>query len=176
MALPPALAQFAEIIIDSYFIIDLEHNILEFNRALHSMMPRALARTLKTRKCHEVLRLNICQDDCIAKRCWATGRQIRLDEITGRIGDDPQELRFILSAIPVRNEQGEVIGAMEMQRNVTDEAQIQVKYQQRMEASADQQRHVEDELRTRTRRLVEVSRRLYVAQTDLLKLKTELLG
>jgi len=174
MVLPPALTQFAEIIIDSYFIID--HNIVDYNRAFHSMMPRTVARTLKTRKCHEVLRLNICSENCIARQCWAAKRHVRLDEITGRVPEEDRDLRFILSAIPIYGNDGELIGAMEMQRNVTDEALVQIKYQQQMEASARQQQRLEEDLRARTRRLLDVSRRLYTAQRDMLRLRTELFG
>jgi PAS domain-containing protein len=176
MVVPQSLAQFIDIIIDSYFIIDMEHNIVDFNRAFVAMLPRAVARNLKTKKCHEVLQLDICQENCIAKQCWKLGRQVRLDEITGRVPGEAQDLRFILSAIPIRDENGNVIGALEVQRNVTDEALVQIKYQTQMEASTRKQAEAEETLRQRTRRLLEVSRRLYRAQRELLKGKTELFG
>jgi hypothetical protein len=176
MILPPNFSSFAEIIIDSYFIIDLEHNIVDFNRAFHSMLPRSVARNLKAKKCYDVLQLNICKNNCIAKQCWTNRRQVRLDEITGKVAEDNTESRFILSAIPIYNQQGDVIGAMEVQRNVTDEALVQTKYQQQMEASAKQQQQLENELQLRTRRLLEISRRLYDTQLALLKARTELFG
>ena len=176
MMLPRSLSEFVDVIIDSYFIIDTDHNIVDYNRAFAAMLPRHLARKLKTRKCHEVLQLDICKDGCIARQCWELGRQVRLDEIAGEVPGEPQPLRFILSCIPVLDDAGEVIGALEVQRNVTDEAMVQVKYQKQMEANALRQSETEETLRLRTRRLLEVSRRLYEAQRELLRKKTELFG
>lgn len=177
MNLPPSLTQFAQIIIDSYFVIDNELNIIDFNRAFHSMLPRPVARRLKTKKCFEVLQLDICNDNCIAKQCWQAKRPVRLDEIGGCVaGDDEQKLRFILSAIPIYDDAGEIIGAMEMQRNVTDEALVQTKYQRQMDESAKQQQQLDEELIARTKRLLQVSRRLYSVQKELLKAKTDLFG
>ncbi len=176
MILPPSLMQFSEIIIDSYFIVDMERNIIDFNRAFHSMLPRSVARNLKTKKCYEVLQLDICSDNCIARECWKTNRQVRLDEIKGHVLGEEASLRFILSAIPIRNEQGETIGAMEMQRNVTDEALVQTKYQKQVDASTRQQQELEEDLQTRTKRLLDVSRRLYDVQRALLRAKTDLFG
>lgn len=171
----PQLGSFAEIIIDSYFIIDLECNILDFNGAFRSMVPRAVARKLKQMKCHEALQLDICKERCIADECWRSGRHVRLDEIRGTLVGEDKELRFILSAIPIRDEEGTIIGAMEMQRNVTDEALVQDKYKRQMEASATQQKQLEVDLQQRTLRMVELSRQLYQAQETLLKARAGLL-
>ncbi len=172
----PGLAQFADVIIDSYFIVDMERNIVDFNRAFHAMLPRKVARKLKTKKCHEVLQLDICHENCIAQQCWKNNAHVRLDEIRGRVEGDDREQRFILSAIPLRNEAGEVVGVMEVQRNVTDEALVQAKYQQQVDASARQLKLLEEELQLRTRRLMEVSRRLFALQKDLLAARTDLFG
>ncbi len=174
MNIPAHLTHFVQVIIDSYFIIDLEHNIIDFNRTFHSMLPRSVARNLKTKKCYEVLQLDICKENCIAKQCWANNIHVRFDEINGQIAEENEKLRFILSAIPIRNEQGQIIGAMEVQRNVTDEALVQVKYQRQMDDSTLKQKNLQDELQNRTRRLLEVSRRLYKVQQDLIKTKSDL--
>jgi hypothetical protein len=174
--IPEVLTDFAEVIIDSYFIIDLEHNLLEYNRAFRAMLPRTVARRLKTKKCYDVLQLDICEENCIAKQCIKLGRHVRFDEIKGRVPDDEQELRFILSAIPIRGAGGDIKGALVMHRNVTDEALVQEKYQRQMEASANQQRQLERDLQLRTQRLQEVSRRLMEAQKRLFDAKTQLFG
>ena len=56
-------------IIDSYFIVDNDRNIVEFNRAFFSMLPRGVARGLKGKKCFDVLALSVCKDACIAHQC-----------------------------------------------------------------------------------------------------------
>jgi hypothetical protein len=176
MQLPPGLLDFANVIIDSFFIIDRDHNIVEFNRAFHSMLPRTVARKLTGKKCYDVLHLDICQDNCIAKGCWQSGRHLRLDEISGRFDPEGEAQRLILSAIPLRDEQGEFIGALEIQRNVTDQAIVQAKYQAQIEASTKVQQKLEEDLQLRTKRLLEVSRQFYSAQKALLKSKTDLFG
>src|SRR5437899_4465980 len=109
----PALDRFIEkwkplsdAIIDSWFIVDAERTIVEFNRAFFSLLPRQVARGLKGKKCHDVLELDICKDRCIAEQCWREQHQVRLDEISGRPAQTEDKLRFVLSAIPSRDEQG----------------------------------------------------------------------
>src|SRR5690349_10824383 len=107
MDVPAALTQFLEqfkrvnnAIVDSYFIVDTERRIVDFNRAFYAMLPRQVARGLKGKKCYEVIELNICKSDCIAQQCWNDNRHVRLDEISGMIlGDsEAKQMRFILSA------------------------------------------------------------------------------
>src|SRR5215470_6577590 len=128
-ALAHFVAQFkhtADAIIDSWFIVDHERNIVEFNRTFYGMLPRNVAREL-----------NICKEQCIAHQCWRDHRQVRLDEIKGVVpGGDGGEMRFILSALPIYDDAGNPIGALEIQRNVTDEATVQVKYQEMLESEA----------------------------------------
>src|SRR6476661_4508020 len=128
-ALDNFLAQFkqiSEVIIDSYFVCDSERNIVDFNRAFFSLLPRNVARGLKGKKCYEVLQLNICKDRCIAQQCWNDKKQVRLDEIDGRPAGGEKAARFNLSAIPILDENGNPVGALEVQRDVTDDAAVQV--------------------------------------------------
>ncbi|MCA9668399.1 MAG: PAS domain-containing protein [Myxococcales bacterium] len=171
-----SLKQFAELLIDSYFVVDLDRNIVDFNRAFYSMLPRSVARKLKTKKCYEVLALSICKDRCIAEQCWKAKSHVRLDEITGSVEGIEGQRRYILSAIPLRDEAGNIVGAIEMQRDVTDEAIVQSKYQQQLDTSSKQLEDRENELERRTKRLLEVSRKLASAQRELVRAKTELLG
>ena len=82
------LAEFkrvASAIVDSYFVVDSERRIVDFNRAFFAMLPRQMSRGLKGRKCYEVVELNICRDNCIAMQCWRDNRHVRLDEISGSV-------------------------------------------------------------------------------------------
>ena len=175
--LSKSFQQFSQLLIDSYFVVDLNHNIVDFNRAFFSMVPRAVARKLKSMKCYEALQLDICAEHCIAHQCWRAQSHVRLDEIHGRIkGLEDEPLRFILSAIPVRDDAGNVIGAIEMQRNVTDEALVQSKYQQQIDASSAEVDRLQDALQARTKRVLEISRRLAHSQQSLIRAKTDLFG
>jgi len=166
----------ADAIIDSWFVVDNDRNIVDFNRAFFGMLPRNVARGLKGKKCYEVLELNICGEKCIAHQCWRDRRQVRLDEITGRVpGGEQSEMRFILSAIPIYDPAGNQIGALEIQRNVTDEATVQVKYQEMLETEARERERLAHQIRSRTRELLETNQMLLKVQKELLAYKKGLL-
>jgi PAS domain-containing protein len=176
----PALLQFltefkrvASAIVDSYFIVDTERRIVDFNRTFFSMLPRQVARGLKGKKCYEVIELNICKASCIAQQCWTDNRHVRLDEISGTIiGDsEAQQLRFILSAVPITDANGAHVGALEIQRNVTDEAVVQVKYQEMLETEARERLRLANQIRTRTKELLETNQLLLKTQKELLAYK-----
>jgi PAS domain-containing protein len=180
MDVPPALTQFLEqfkrvnnAIVDSYFIVDTERRIVDFNRAFYAMLPRQVARGLKGKKCFEVIELNICKSECIAQQCWNDNRHVRLDEINGVImGDnESKQMRFILSAVPITDEAGTHVGALEIQRNVTDEAVVQVKYQEMLETEARERERLANQIRARTRELLETNQLLLKTQKELLAYK-----
>jgi len=165
-------------IVDSYFVVDKDRRIVDFNRAFYAMLPRQVARGLKGKHCYEVIELNICRDNCIAKQCWEMKRHVRLDEITGTvIGDaEGQQMRFILSAVPITDGEGNHIGALEIQRNVTDEAVVQVKYQEMLETEARERERLATQIRTRTKELLETNQRLLKTQKELLAYKKGLIA
>jgi PAS domain-containing protein len=179
------IAQFKQVsdaLIDSWFVVDNDRNIVDFNRAFFGMLPRNVARGLKGKKCYEVIELNICKDRCIAHQCWRDKRQVRLDEITGHVlgvpaerAGEPQEMRFILSAIPIYDGAGAQIGALEIQRNVTDEALVQVKYQEMLETEARERERLAQQIRARTKELLETNQILLKVQKELLGYKKGLL-
>jgi PAS domain-containing protein len=178
-ALQAFIANFKHVsdaLIDSWFVVDNDRNIVDFNRTFFGMLPRTVARGLKGKKCYEVLELNICKDRCIAHQCWRDKRQVRLDEITGSVpGGDQGEMRFILSAIPIYDSAGNAIGALEVQRNVTDEATVQVKYQDMLETEARERERLAQQIRARTKELLETNQLLLKVQKELLGYKKGLL-
>jgi PAS domain-containing protein len=178
-ALAAFLAQFKQVsdsIIDSWFVVDNDRNIVEYNRAFFGMLPRAVARGLKGKKCYEVLELNICKEACIAQQCWRERRQVRLDEIKGRVpGSETGEMRFILSGLPIYDQNGNTVGALEIQRNVTDEATVQVKYQEMLETEARERERLAAQIRSRTKELLDTNQTLLKVQKELLGYKKGLM-
>jgi PAS domain-containing protein len=173
-ALESFLAQFkqiSDVIIDSYFVCDAERNIVDFNRAFFSLLPSNVRRGLKGKKCYDVLALNICRDRCIAQQCWNEKRQLRLDEIDGRPAGAEKQMRFILSAIPIVDEAGNPVGALEIQRDVTDEAVVQVKYQEMLDSEARERERLAAQIRSRTKELLETNQSLLRVQKELLAYK-----
>ena len=180
VAVAPALQQFltefkrvANAIVDSYFIVDTDRRIVDFNRTFFALLPRQVARGLKGKKCFEVIELNICEKECIAKQCWSDNRHVRLDEISGTVIGDPdaKKFRFILSAVPITDENGAAVGALEIQRNVTDEAVVQVKYQEMLETEARERERLANQIRARTKELLETNQLLLKTQKELLAYK-----
>ena len=173
-ALEKFLAEFkqhADVIIDSWFVCDAERNIVEFNRAFYSMLPRSVARGLKGKKCYEVLSLNICKDRCIAQQCWQDKKQLRLDEIIGNPAGAEKKQRFILSGLPILDDDGNPVGALEIQRDVTDEAEVQVKYQEMLDNEARERERLAGQIRSRTKELLETNQLLLKTQKELLAYK-----
>ncbi|HMU37811.1 MAG TPA: PAS domain-containing protein [Pseudomonadota bacterium] len=177
----PALERFvqqfkatSDVVIDSWFVCDNDRNIVEYNRAFFSLFPRQEARQLKVKKCYEVMRLGICQERCIAQQCWREGRQVRLDEIDGKPIGQPEDAaprRYVLSAIPVLDENNRPVGALEIQRDVTDEALVQDKYKKMLENEARERERLVTQIRFRTRELYETNQLLLKAQAELLQQK-----
>jgi len=167
---------FSDVIIDSYFVCDAERNIIEFNRAFYSLLPRQLARGLKGKKCYEVLQHDICRDRCIALQCWNERRHVRLDEINSVIPGVEGQNRFILSAMPILGPSGEPVGCIEIQRNVTDEAVVQVKYQEMLDTEARERERLAQQIRARTRDVLETNQLLLRVQKELLAYKKGLLA
>jgi PAS domain-containing protein len=162
------IASISDVIIDGYFVLDTERNILDFNQALFAMLPRAVSRGLKGKKCFEVLNLEICKDRCIAQQCWKQGKHIRLDEISGKVAKTDRKLTFILSALPFFGEDGLPVGALVIQRNVTDEAQVQSKYQEMLEHEKRERERLIHIIRSRTKDLLETSQQLLGVQKELM--------
>jgi len=163
--------QLSDVIIDSWFVCDHERNIVDFNRAFFSLLPRNVARGLKGKKCYEVLALNICKDRCIAQQCWADKKQVRLDEIDGQPAGAEKPLRFILSAIPILDPAGNPVGALEVQRDVTDQAVVQVKYQEMLDNEARERERLASQIRSRTKELLDTNQTLLRVQKELLAYK-----
>ena len=157
--------------IDSWFVVDQERGIVDFNRAFFALLPRQVARGLKGKKCYEVLELSICKERCIAEQCWKSRNHMRLDEIDGRPAQTDQPMRFLLSAIPIYDEAGNTVGALEVQRNVTDEAMVQTKYQEMLEVEARERERLAAQIRTRTKELLEANQALLRVQKELIALK-----
>jgi PAS domain-containing protein len=173
-ALERFIAQFkplSDALIDSWFIVDHERNIVEFNNSFRQLLPRQVARMAKGKKCHEVLELEICKERCIAEECWREKQRVRRDEINGKPTQSEKEMRFILSALPILDDDGNVVGALEVQRDVTDEALVQKKYQE-LELTAERERErLKGQIAGRTKELVDTNQTLLRVQKELLAYK-----
>jgi len=159
-----AFNQINDIIIDAWFSTDLEGNITNYNRMFYSLFPRSIARKLKGIKLQDAMQISVD----IVSEAISQNRQVRLDEINTVI-PEMGEYRFILSAIPMREEDGSNSGAVVIMRNVTDEAMVQLKYQEMLDREARERELLKDELHRRTESLIEISKKYFELRSSIKK-------
>jgi PAS domain-containing protein len=174
----PALSRFLvenrallDALTDSWFVVDADRNVVDFNRAFYSLLPRQVARSLKEKKCYEALELSICKERCAGVACWQEKRHVRLDEIEGRPAGTETRMRFVVTAVPILDETGAPAGALEIQRNVTDEALVQAKYKEILDQEARERERLATQIRSRTKELLETNQALLRTQRELLAYK-----
>ena len=99
-----------------------------------------------------MLCLEVCDSSCLAARCFATGRPVRMDEISGHSLHTREQVenRFIVSATPLKDRQGELIGVLEIYRDVTAEARIQSRYKVLLDNERRRAEILEEQVRART--------------------------
>ncbi len=170
MELIEQFKRFSDVIIDAYYIVDHEGCILEYNRMFYALFPRSVARKLKGKRIGEVM--DIERD--IAQECMDAGRHVRLDEMIGKPKESEQEIRMILSGLPLKDDNGSIVGALVILRNVTDEALVQVKYQEMLETEARERQRLIEKLQQRTQQLLDSNDALLDIQRELVNYKKQL--
>ncbi|MEZ0310768.1 MAG: ATP-binding protein [Myxococcota bacterium] len=116
----------------------------QFMRRLESASPR----------CCDLLRLEVCREGCLAQRVLTQRKPVRVDEIAGWVETMPDDkMTFIVNASPVVDEQGEIVGTLEVYRDVTGEARIQARYKALLEEERKRSVSLEEQVRLRTEQL-----------------------
>ncbi len=160
-----AFSQIKDVVIDAWCITDASGVITDYNRVFFSLFPRNVARKLKGLTLPEVLAMPVN----IVAEAITQNRQVRFDEVVAAILETAEEFRFILSAIPLLDEAQNLEGALVIMRNVTDEAMVQIKYQEMLEREARERELLKAELVRRTERLIQVSERYYELKAQIRK-------
>ena len=176
MIVSERLKAFSEVIVDGFFIVDTERTIVHFNRIFRAMFPRAIARSLIGRKCYEVMNLSICKERCIGRQCWEHGKQVRLDDVKGTVVEDSAVRHYIVSAIPIYDDNHELQGLLEVQRDISDEVALRGKYQAQAAQSEQQLAELSDVLQRRNRELLTNGRELERLRLELFRAKTDVYG
>lgn len=153
-----------DVIIDAWCITDPNGAIIDYNRIFFSMFPRNIARRLKGLTLPDVVLLPID----IVREAIEQNQQVRFDEVVGSIIESQEEFRFILSAIPLRDDE-QLQGVLIILRNVTDEALVQIKYQEMLEREARERELLKTELERRTERLIHLAERYYELKAQVRK-------
>ncbi len=153
-----------DVIIDAWCITDANGVIVDYNRLFFSMFPRNVARKLKGLTLPDVILLPID----IVREAIEQNQQVRFDEVVGSVIESQEEFRFILSAIPLHTDD-RIDGALVILRNVTDEALVQIKYQEMLEREARERELLKTELERRTERLIQLAERYYELKAQVRK-------
>lgn len=172
-----SVKQLSGALMDAYAIVDADANIVDFNRAFYSLFPRSIARQLKKRRFDEVLALELAGKPLdLAQECMGREMSLRYDEVVGRIDDaETTPLDLIVSAVPLVSPTQELNGAFISLRNVTDEAQVQLKYKTMLEEEAREREALQRRIKDVDAELVEVKDLLARTEEELLVFKKGLL-
>ena len=104
-------------IADGVFTVDLEWSITSFNRAAEEItgVPRAEA---IGRRCCDVFRASICENDCALKETLRTGRPI-VNKAIYILDVDGQRIPISISAAALKDADGNTIGGVETFRDLS---------------------------------------------------------
>lgn len=137
-----AIGRFGAVFFDSYFVVDKERRIQKHNTVFEQMLGLrpAQRRSVDGTHCYELLKLEICKDRCIAVECLKRNAPVRMEEIKGKTPGG-RDLVVELSAIPLRDEAGAVVGVFVTHRDVTDERRLKTRF---VASEAEHQKRVEE--------------------------------
>ena len=102
---------------DGVFTVDTDWNVTSFNRAAAHITGVPAAEAIG-RKCWEVFHSNICDSSCAIRTCLKDGRPVSNKSIF-IIRPDGERLPISVSAAPLKNALGKVIGGVETFRDLS---------------------------------------------------------
>ncbi|WP_020676601.1 sigma-54 interaction domain-containing protein [Geopsychrobacter electrodiphilus] len=101
---------------DGIFAVDRDMRIISFNSAIETMTGYSRDEVIG-QTCHDIFNSEICQQDCLIHKAICAGEKV--DNLELAIYDrQNRPLRVSISASPIRNERGEIVGAVESLRNL----------------------------------------------------------
>ena len=123
--------RFGPVFFDSYFVVDSDRRIRQHNGVFEQMLGLrpAQRRSVTGTHCFELLQLEICKDRCIAVECLKRNAPVRMEEIHGKTPSG-RELVLELSAIPLRDTSGNVVGVFVTHRDITDERRLKTRFKE----------------------------------------------
>ncbi len=168
--MPDALELIGPVLTDPWYVVDGEDRIIAFNAAFHALFPRPLARRLKGLRCTEALPLPPCAQEgtCLRQQACARAGPVRLEEQDFQLGE--RALRWVVSAVPLPLPSGEQ-GALIVLRDVTDEAQLQQRYQALVQSVEQERAGLQQLLDERTRELLAANDELNRLERELAALR-----
>jgi methyl-accepting chemotaxis protein len=108
---------------DPLFVADKDLNIVYINDEAAALTGWPKEEAIG-KKCKDVFRANICENGCAIKHCTTENKIIRDAEVTIRTRDG-REIIVLANASPVVDESGNIIGGMEIIRDISDVKALQ---------------------------------------------------
>jgi len=162
--------------VDPWVVVDANANLIEYNAHFRALFSRQQARNLQGRPCCNLLKLSVCDgDQCLAKQCLAEGQPVRYDEIPAAFDGDAGVRQVIVSATPLRAEDGTEVCFM-LVRDVSDAATVQRKYKSMLEQETKEKERLREEIRRKTKELMDTNTELNRTQKELMRFKKGLLA
>ncbi len=119
---------FLSVLMDAYFVVDEQRRLKEHNRLFQDLSGgrKPVAGGEHVVHCYDMVKLEICQRDCIALRALKAGRAVQVNEIRGK-SLDGRDLVLMGSAAPLRDSAGDVSAVLVTYRDVTEETSVREK-------------------------------------------------
>jgi PAS domain S-box-containing protein len=113
-----ALEEVFASIADGLFTVDTDWNVTYFNESAQRITGIAADEAVG-RKCWDVLRSSLCDGQCVIDHCLRCGGRV-VNKSIFIVRGDGARVPVSISAAPLRNSRGEVVGGVETFRDLTE--------------------------------------------------------
>jgi PAS domain S-box-containing protein len=152
-----AINRFGAVFFDSYFVVDKDRRITSHNAVFEQMLGLrpAQKRSVDGTHCFELLQLEICKERCIAVECLKKNAPVRMEEIKGKTPSG-RDLVVEISAIPLRDDTGNIAGVFVTHRDVTDERRLKTRFKESQVEHEQKLAEVKAQLAAKEEELVQI--------------------
>lgn len=162
--------------VDPWVIVDTNDKLVGYNAHFRALFSRQQVRNLDGSPCCKHLKLSICDgDQCLARQCRAEGQPVRYDEIPATLEGDAGTRQVIVSATPLRADDGAEVSLI-LIRDVSDAAAVQRKYKSMLDQETKEKERLREEIRRKTKELMDTNTELNRTQKELMRFKKGLLA
>lgn len=105
---------------DAYFIVDSERRMKDQNKMFNDLSGTRQQAGDGHKHCYDMVKLELCQKDCIALRALKAGKTVQVNEIHGK-GLDGHDLVLMGRATPLKDSKGDIHSVLVTYRDITEE-------------------------------------------------------
>lgn len=151
------LKQLAQLVTDPLFVVDAERRILHANETFEALFPDPVAESLRGSRCFDVLKLEVCKDQCLALRAIRQGGRVEQQPVHGCVVANGAELVLHASAVPVDYLEGVPVGAMVVYRDAKADTKAQRALRDQLDDELVVRQELEEQLRRQTLDLLDAN-------------------